>query len=64
MCGAFLDEEGRTAGCALGYVGLFHTGSQGCVTAQVGTSDRAGGSVQCVVGILWFVERGKKTVPK
>ena len=53
---AFLDEEGRTAGCVLGYVGLFHTGSQGYVTAQVGTSERAGSSAQCVVGILWFIE--------
>ena len=30
----FLDEECRTAGCALGYVGLFHTGSQGCAMDQ------------------------------
>ena len=26
------------------------------MTAEVGTSERAGGSVQCRVGILWFVE--------
>ena len=48
-----LGVGGRTAGCALGSVGLFHMGSLECATAPGDTCGHAVGSDRFVAGRWW-----------
>ena len=45
-------SRGSVGGHALGCVGLCHTGSLGCATAQGGAGGSAGGNVPCEAGRL------------